>query len=167
MEPDANLFRDNPFLEAAAETAKAKTFPIQLTGSVLSHAYYTLERSGAAVLTVDGQRTRARQRQVFRKLVRDEIPRRIAEQGERVVRANIRKSDSRAALVVKLFEEAHELLAANTLPEVTGELADILEVVRALANATGADWAHVQEAADEKRQSRGSFEKGVVLLETS
>ena len=41
------------------------------------------------------------------------------------------------------------------------------KVVRALASATGADWAHVQQAADEKRQSRGSFEKGVVLLETS
>lgn len=167
LEPEADLFRNDEFLKAAAETAKRKSFPVQLTGSILSHAYYTLERSGATVLTVDAQRTRVRQRQVFRKLVRDEIPTRIAEQGEKVIRASIRKSDSRAALLVKLFEEAHELLAANTLPEVTGELADILEVVRALATATGADWAHVQEAADEKRRSRGSFEKGVVLLETS
>ena len=35
LEPEAELFRNNQFLEAAAETAKRKNFPVQLTGSIL------------------------------------------------------------------------------------------------------------------------------------
>jgi hypothetical protein len=70
-------------------------------------------------------------------------------------------------LVVKLFEETQELLRANSPKEVTTELADLLEVVRALAAATGADWEEVQIVAEDKRQSRGSFARNVVLMETS
>ena len=138
-----------------------------MTGSILAHAFYTLERKGVSVVTDATRRSRVRQRQVFGKLVRDEIPAKIAEHGERANLAQIAKFESRRALVAKLFEEAQELLRAGSPNEVTTELADLLEVIRALAAATGASWEEVQSVAEEKRHSRGSFARNVVLMETS
>jgi hypothetical protein len=68
---------------------------------------------------------------------------------------------------VKIYEEAHELLAARTPDEVEGELADLLEVVRGLAASTGVNWDDVLARADAKRKKRGGFETGTVLLETA
>jgi predicted house-cleaning noncanonical NTP pyrophosphatase (MazG superfamily) len=167
LEPDSDLFRSTEFLEQVARVSVEKDFPVAITGSLLSHAYYTLERKGVPVITDTSKRTRVRQRQVFRKLVRDEIPTKIAEHGEQANVAHIAKSESRTALVIKLFEEAQELLRANNPKDVTTELADLLEVVRSLAAATGADWDEVQGVADEKRKTRGSFARNVVLMETS
>jgi hypothetical protein len=77
-----------------------------MSGSILGHAYYTLERKGISVITDTSGRSRVRQRQIFGKLVRDEIPAKIAEHGERANLAQVAKPKSRTALVVKLFEEA-------------------------------------------------------------
>jgi len=167
LEPEAELFRDEGFLSKVALVSRKKSFPVYLTGSILSHAFYVLERAGVSVVTPAGRRARTRQKQVFRKLVRDSIPAKIKEHGETVSLAHIDKSESRAALVVKLYEESQELLAAQTPGDVLGELADLLEVLRSLASATGTDWGEVEAVATEKRNIRGSFEHNVVLLETS
>jgi predicted house-cleaning noncanonical NTP pyrophosphatase (MazG superfamily) len=167
LEPESDLFRSSEFLESVVSVSLEKNFPVSMTGSILGHAYYTLERKGVTVVTDTSKRSRVRHRQVFRKLVRDEIPAKIVEHGERANLAHIAKHESRTALVVKLFEETQELLRANSPKEVTTELADLLEVVRALAAATGADWEEVQIVAEDKRQSRGSFARNVVLMETS
>jgi predicted house-cleaning noncanonical NTP pyrophosphatase (MazG superfamily) len=167
LEPESNLFRSPDFLDSVAIVSREKEFPVMITGSILSHAYYTLERKGVAVVTDTSRRTRVRQRQVFRKLVRDAIPAKIEEHGEHANLARIAKREARTALAIKLFEEIQELLNANSPKEVTTELADLQEVVRALAAATGADWDEVQRVAEEKRRSRGSFAKNVVLMETS
>lgn len=167
LEPESDLFRSAEFLDGVASLALERNFPVSMTGSVLAHAYYTLERKGVSVITDTSKRSRVRQRQVFGKLVRDEIPTKIAEHGERANLARIAKQESRTALVVKLFEEAQELLKATSPDEVTVELADLLEVVRALAAATGVSWEKVQDVAEEKRNSRGSFERNVVLMDTS
>jgi predicted house-cleaning noncanonical NTP pyrophosphatase (MazG superfamily) len=167
LDPESDLFRSSEFLDDVVSVSLEKKFPVSMTGSILCHAYYTLERRGVSVITDMSRRTRVRQRQVFRKLVRDEIPAKIAEHGERANLAQIAKHESRTALVIKLFEEAQELLGATSPKEVTAELADLLEVVRALAAATGMEWNEVQNVAEEKRHGRGSFERNVVLIETS
>lgn len=165
---DPELFRSQHFLDKAIEVATDGDFPVGLTGSILSHAFYVLEKAGVSVVALNERsRSRTRQRRVFRKLVRDEMPERITEGGETVTLAEIAKEEARAALVTKLLEESYELLSADTPQEVTGELADMLEVVRSLAYTTGVDWADVRSAADQKRIARGSFEKSIVLLETS
>ncbi|PTS83276.1 hypothetical protein DBR17_08535 [Sphingomonas sp. HMWF008] len=165
---DPELFRSAAFLEKVITVAKDKDFPVGLTGSILGHAYYMIEKAGVPVIALnEPTRSRTRQRRVFRKLVRDEIPSKITEGGETVTLAEIAKGEARAALVGKLFEESYELLAADTPQDVTAELADVLEVVRSLANATGIDWNEVTQAADQKRISRGGFERNIVLLETS
>jgi len=167
LEPEAELFRDEEFLRAVAAVALQGNLPVVIRGSTLSHAFYTLHRKGVFVVATESSRTRTRQRQVFRKLVRDDIPARIVEKGERVSVARIAQSQSRAALVIKLHEEAQELLQATKPDEVTAELADLLEVVRSLCLATGTDIAAVEAAAEKKRAARGSFERNVVLIETS
>ena len=167
LEPDSDVIRSSEFLEEIAALAIEKNFPVLMTGSILAHAFYTLERKGVSVVTGITHRSRVRQRQVFGKLVRDEIPAKIAEHGERANLARIAKFESRTALVVKLFEEAQELLRAGSPNDVTTELADLLEVIRALTAATGASWDEVQSVAEEKRHLRGSFARNVVLMETS
>lgn len=165
---DPELFRSSDFLDCVISVANEKDFPVSLTGSILGHAFYVLEKAGISVIAQnEPTRTRTRQRRVFRKLVRDEIPSKITEGGETVTLAEIAKGEARAALVGKLLEESYELLAADTPQDVTAELADLLEVVRALASATGVDWSDVAEAASQKRSARGGFERSIVLLETS
>lgn len=167
LEPEAELFRDSKFLDTVARVALEHNLPVVIRGSTLSHAYYTLRRKGVFVVATETSRTRARQRQIFNKLVRDEIPARIIEKGERVSVAKIAQSQSREALVIKLHEEAQELLSAARPEDVTAELADLLEVLRALCAATGTEFESVERAAESKRKARGSFAQNVVLLETS
>ncbi len=169
LEPhDPELFRSNEFLSKIIDVARDRDFPVGLTGSILGHAFYMLEKAGLSVVALNQtMRSRTRQRRVFRKLVRDDIPERIIEGGETVTLAEIAKSEVRAALVSKLFEESHELLGADTLQDVTAELADMLEVVRGLADATGVEWSDVESVTASKRSARGGFAKNVVLMETS
>jgi predicted house-cleaning noncanonical NTP pyrophosphatase (MazG superfamily) len=165
---DPNLFRSTEFLDALVEVAKDRALPVIMVGSVLGHAFYTLEREGVEVIAADEPiRSRTRRRQVFNKLVRDDIPAQIIEHGEKMALATIAKGEARPALAAKLLEEMFELLAARSPDEVTLELADVLEVVRSMASATGVDWIEVVDTADTKRKKRGSFERGVVLVETS
>jgi predicted house-cleaning noncanonical NTP pyrophosphatase (MazG superfamily) len=169
LEPDdPELFRSQEFLSKIVEIAEARNLPVALTGSILAHAFYVLEKAGLTVIALaEPTRTRTRQRRVFRKLVRDDVPARIQRGGEVVTLAQIEKGEARAALVGKLFEEAFELLRADTPHDVTAELADLLEVVRALAATTGIDWSDVIDVADAKRIARGGFARNLVLLETA
>lgn len=165
---DPELFRSNEFLDRIKDVALANEFPVGLTGSILGHAFYVLEKSGLAVVAFnEPTRARVRDRQVFHKIVRDDIPKRISESGETVTLAEISPEEARAALVGKIFEESFELLAADAPADVTAELADMLEVVRSLANSTGVAWDDVVSVADDKRAKRGSFERNLVLLETA
>ncbi|NVK40705.1 MAG: nucleoside triphosphate pyrophosphohydrolase [Oceanospirillaceae bacterium] len=169
LAPEINLYReDDKFLSRVIELATEHNIPVEMRGSKLAHAFYQLQKSGVTVVTLDApSRTRVRGKKVFQKLVRDEIPDRISEAGEQTVLARIAKPESRGALLSKLFEEAVELKNARSPDDVEAEIADLLEVVFSLAEATGVNWESVNKTAEEKRQQRGSFSQGVVLMETS
>lgn len=66
------------------------------------------------------------------------------------------KDDYRAALLEKLFEEAAELRGAG-VTEVAEEIADVLEVLRAIAKVRGHEWADIEKVAEAKRAERGAF----------
>jgi predicted house-cleaning noncanonical NTP pyrophosphatase (MazG superfamily) len=168
LEPQLEFVRNEEFLDKVIAVAQERKLPVELQGSTLSHAYYTLVRSGITVVLADeSKHSRARQLQVFGKMVRDEIPAKIEQRGERAILARISKAESRAALLTKLLEEVHELRSAESPEEVMAELADVHEVVRSLSAVTGVDWMQVEKAAEEKRRTRGSFGQGVVLLKTA
>jgi predicted house-cleaning noncanonical NTP pyrophosphatase (MazG superfamily) len=168
ISPNVELIRDDTFLRDLSIVAKEVAAPVELHGSVLGHAYYMLQRQDVTVIASgETSYSRVRGRQVFEKLVRDQVPDEIERHGETLVLAQIPKQDARAALVVKLFEEAQEVLRATTPDEVEAELADLLEVVLSLASATGISWQDVENAANKKRARRGSFDTGTVLIETA
>jgi predicted house-cleaning noncanonical NTP pyrophosphatase (MazG superfamily) len=98
----------------------------------------------------------------YRKLVRDRIPEIIQSDGRHPVTRVLDDVSYRAALLSKLVEEAQEArnAAAAGLPE---ELADVLEVLRALTAAAGMSWTQLLGLADDKRSRRGGFAKRIFL----
>ncbi|OZC67263.1 phosphoribosyl-ATP pyrophosphohydrolase [Rhodococcus sp. 06-462-5] len=96
------------------------------------------------------------------KLVRDLIPS-IIEASGRVPKYRILETEDYGnALIDKLFEEAREFRDASTegRPE---ELADVLEVVRALAAHLGLTNEALDTVAADKRSQRGGFEQRIWL----
>ncbi len=100
------------------------------------------------------------------KLVRDRIPEIIRADGRRPVVEVLPTEQRRGALLDKLLEEASEAADADDA-HLVEELADVLEVVRALAVTAGLDLDDVLELADRKRAERGGFDDGLFLLEVA
>ncbi len=100
----------------------------------------------------------------YRKLVRDRIPEIIRADGRRPVVEVLPPEQRRRALLDKLVEEAGEAAAADSA-DLSEELADVLEVVRAVAADLGLTLPAVVELADVKRSARGGFDEGLVLVE--
>lgn len=85
----------------------------------------------------------------YNKLVRDRIPEIIASDGKTCTVEVL--SDSRCL----------QMLDAK----LTEELADLLEVLRAVVRARGWTWAELEQARREKATQRGGFEKKLLLKE--
>jgi|SRR5271165_1397780 len=96
------------------------------------------------------------------KLVRDQIPEIIAAAGRQPVTRILDQAGYQAALRAKLVEEAGE---AQEAPEgqLASELADVLEVLGALAAAYDMKWEDVVSEADRKRAERGGFGDRIFL----
>ena len=97
---------------------------------------------------------------IYNKLVRDKIPAIIEARGEI---PHIRILDTEEYLhhlEAKLDEEVGEYHRDHT-PE---ELADILEVVYALADSIGCSKEQLMEIYQKKHDSRGGFEKKLFLI---
>lgn len=90
------------------------------------------------------------------KLVRDLIPSIIEASGREPEYRTLNADEYEKALVDKLFEEAAEFKDA-TKEDRPEELADILEVVRALAAHMDLTPEALDHLAAEKREQRGSF----------
>jgi predicted house-cleaning noncanonical NTP pyrophosphatase (MazG superfamily) len=101
-------------------------------------------------------------RVVYNKLVRDQIPDIIAADRCQPVTRVMDHPSYRAALRAKLLEEAQE--AQEAAPEqLLSELADVLEVLRALATAHGASWEDIESETARKRAERGGFDQRIFL----
>jgi predicted house-cleaning noncanonical NTP pyrophosphatase (MazG superfamily) len=98
----------------------------------------------------------------YDKLVRDRIPEIIQAQGHHPVTRILDDASYQAALWAKLAEEVREAQDASA-EELPGELADIVEVIQALAAIAGKSSAQLLALAAEKRTRRGGFEKRIFL----
>jgi predicted house-cleaning noncanonical NTP pyrophosphatase (MazG superfamily) len=93
------------------------------------------------------------------KLVRDRIPEIIRRSGRRP-QVRVAADDEYVALLrAKLYEEAGEYVSSHD-PE---ELADLLEVIRALGSAHGVEPAELEELRAAKAAERGGFAGRLVL----
>lgn len=90
------------------------------------------------------------------KLVRDRIPALMVAEGKSPYVVQLKGSKLKEALREKLIEEVGEYLDSGE-PE---ELADILEVVRAIADQHGMSAADLDVRREKKRSVRGGFDGG-------
>jgi predicted house-cleaning noncanonical NTP pyrophosphatase (MazG superfamily) len=98
----------------------------------------------------------------YHKLVRNEIPRIIEADGSKAVTRMLDQAGYRAALRAKLMEEAEEVRSAADT-QLRSELADVLEVLQALAAAHGMSWEDVVAETTRKRDERGGFDQRIFL----
>ena len=134
----------------------------------MAHAYYQLRKLGCTVVTPsEKEHARVRRTANLGKLVRDKIPGRIALRQETHVTKRTVGALRRGYLISKLFEEALEVREAADPAQKVEELADLLEVLRALAKLENVSLTDIRKAADQKRRKSGGFEEGLVLLSTA
>ena len=102
---------------------------------------------------------------IYNKLVRDKIPQVIEATGK-AYRTRILSADEyRIELQTKLREEAEEYFMAKDSQEALEEMADMLEVIRALAVAHGQSWEQLEAIRVKKAEARGGFEERVYLID--
>ena len=99
---------------------------------------------------------------VYNKLVRDKIPNIIEEKGETPVIKVLNENDYKKELEKKLYEEYKEVIEAIG-DERIEELADMLEVIRALAILENKNLNDVIDIADKKNKKRGAFDEKIFL----
>ena len=99
---------------------------------------------------------------VYNKLVRDKIPNIIEEKGETPVIKGLNENDYKKELEKKLFEEYKEVIEASG-DERIEELADMLEVIRALASLENKNLNDIIDIADKKNKKRGAFDEKIFL----
>jgi predicted house-cleaning noncanonical NTP pyrophosphatase (MazG superfamily) len=99
---------------------------------------------------------------IYRKLVRDRIPETIQAEGRRPVACVLDEASYRQALLAKLIEEAQEASRAGA-DDLPGELADVLEVHRALAETAGMSRPRLLALAEDKRSRRGGLGRRIFL----
>lgn len=98
---------------------------------------------------------------VYQKLVRDRIPEIIEADGKTCVIETLSDSRYLEMLDAKLAEELAEYQGSKSLEE----LADLLEVMRAVVQARGWTWGQLEQVRQEKAMQRGGFEKKILLKE--
>ncbi len=97
----------------------------------------------------------------YHKLVRDRIPEIIEKDGKTCVCSELSQEDYIIMLDQKLNEELAEYQESKSMEE----LADLLEVMSAVAAARGSSLDEVERIRLGKKEKRGGFKKKI-LLET-
>jgi predicted house-cleaning noncanonical NTP pyrophosphatase (MazG superfamily) len=93
----------------------------------------------------------------MRKLVRDNIAKELREKGLSPEVSMLTPDLAEVWLKAKLVEEADEATRATSREAVKAELADVLEVARALAKAYGITEAEIELARRDKLVIKGGF----------
>ncbi len=100
---------------------------------------------------------------VYNKLVRDKIPDICRANGEEPFVRGLTDEEYWEYLLKKDVEELEEVRTAESLEDRKKELADKLELIRAMAEFSGFGLEEIIEEADRKKQKNGGFEKRLLL----
>lgn len=95
------------------------------------------------------------------KLIRDRLPAIMRAQGLQVFDRRLNDGEFIAALKDKLVEEAQEVGVAANQGDLIDELADVMEVIAALADASGVTAGEIEARRQAKRAERGGFDERV------
>jgi predicted house-cleaning noncanonical NTP pyrophosphatase (MazG superfamily) len=102
---------------------------------------------------------------VYNKLVRDKIPQIIEQAGKTFTTTILEDDEYRKELRKKAFEELEEYMNARDDETALEELADVLEIIHALAECHGATIERVEQIRAEKAEKRGGFKEKIFLVE--
>ena len=97
------------------------------------------------------------------KLVRDNIPQIIKNNGQLPITKVLNEDEYWQALLTKDTEELLEVKNANSTLEIKEELADKLELIIAMANYNGFSLQDIIDESNKKREKNGGFEKRIFL----
>lgn len=100
--------------------------------------------------------------QVYNKLVRDKIPEIIKNKGEEAIVSILSDEKYKQELEKKLYEEYLEVIHSSGRDRIE-ELADILEIIKALSKLENSNLEEVIEVSKEKVKKRGAFDKKIYL----
>ena len=101
-----------------------------------------------------------------KKLIRDRIPQVIeANEGKYELRV-MGKREFEKELKKKLVEEASELLEVKR-KDLLNEMADVLELLKSIAEFYKIDFKLIEEKQIRKRKERGGFKKRLFLIWSS
>lgn len=102
---------------------------------------------------------------IYNKLVRDRIPEIIAAGGKKFTTRVLPNEEYISELKNKSFEELNEYVNAQNDTDAIEELADLLEIIHALAECHGASIDTVEEVRQKKAEKRGGFKEKIFLIE--
>ena len=100
---------------------------------------------------------------IYDKLVRDNIPEIIKSNGGEPHFCKLNDEEYWKYLLKKDNEELEEVRTASSLEERKKELADKLELIRAMAEFNGFTLQDIINEADIKKEKRGGFQKRLLL----
>ena len=98
----------------------------------------------------------------YNKLVRDNIPNIIKNNGETPITRILTNEEYKQELEKKLYEEYQEVLESSGEDRIE-ELADMLEVIKALAKLENKDLEDIINIANQKNSKRGAFNDKIFL----
>ena len=101
----------------------------------------------------------------YNKIDRDKIPEIIKANNKKCKITILNNYDACKALIRKITEEAIELEDVINYDSSLDELADIQEVIRALATKQSWTMEQVERRRMQKYEERGGFEKNILLIE--
>ena len=99
---------------------------------------------------------------IYNKLVRDNIPNIIKSKGETPVTRILSEDEYKNELEKKLYEEYKEVIEASGSDRIE-ELADMLEIINALAKIESKTLDNVILVAEQKNEKRGPFNEKIFL----
>jgi len=100
--------------------------------------------------------------EIYNKLVRDKIPEIIKNNGEKPITRILTDDEYKKELENKLLEEYNEVIQSSGKDRIE-ELADMLEIIKALSKLENSDLDEVIKVSNEKVKKRGAFDKKIYL----
>lgn len=102
---------------------------------------------------------------IYNKLVRDKIPEIIEKTGKSSKTSTLTNDEYIKKLQEKGFEELQEYVDAKDRSSSLEELADLLEIIHALAEFHGSTIEEVEQIRAKKADERGRFKEKIFLIE--
>ena len=102
-------------------------------------------------------------KKIYNKLIRDGIPAQLTQKGLTFSTRQLSTEEYTRAIRQKVVEEAIELTQAKDTHQLTEELADLSEVIRAICSLEKITPEDIEAARTKKASQRAVFAKRIML----